>query len=264
MMHNNNNMINEIYFEDGGNGGLPVVLIHSLAGNTGQWQAQSAHLRPNRRVVVLDVRGHGRSAPPADGSYAIESMADDVRAVVKELDLEKIVLVGHSMGGLVAAAYAGSYPEQVAGVLFVDPSGDGRQVPEQEVQGLMGALASDGYSAAIEGYWQQILEGAAEETWTAVMEDLRQTPKETIIGVMDGLFRFNPLPALEQFGGPRLSVISPLNEMPGSLHKLVPDLPHKLVTGTGHWLQMDKPAEFNQIMDDFLAQVDEKEELSER
>ena len=257
MMNNNkNNRVNGIYFEDGGKGGLPVVFIHSLAGNTSQWRAQLAHLRPNRRAVAIDVRGHGRSAPPADENYTIVSMAEDVKAVVNELGLERVILVGHSMGGLVAAAYAGRYPGQVAGVLFVDPSGDGRQVPQQEVQGLMGALASDNYPAVIEGYWREILEGATEETKAAVMQDLRQTPKETVLGVMEDLFKYNPVPALERYGGPRLSVISPFNEMPFSLHNLVHDLPHKLMTEVSHWLQMDKPAEFNQIMDEFLAQVD--------
>lgn len=52
------------------------------------------------------------------------------------------------------------------------------------------------------------------------------------------------------------ALITPLNEIPFSLHKLVSDLPHVMITGTGHWLHMDKPGEFNQILDNFLRSLD--------
>ena len=63
------------------------------------------------------------------------------------------------------------------------------------------------------------------------------------------------MPALERYDGPKLSVITALNETPLSEHTLVSDLPQKMITGTGHWLQLDKPGEFNRIMDDFLASL---------
>jgi pimeloyl-ACP methyl ester carboxylesterase len=117
-------------------------------------------------------------------------------------------------------------------------------------------LDSDAYADFVEGYWTQILTGSAEKTQAKVMQDLRNTPKATVIGVFRELFKYSPMSALKRFGGPTLSVITPLNETPFSLHRLVPDLPHKMIEGTGHWLQMDKPEEFNRIMDDFLASVD--------
>jgi pimeloyl-ACP methyl ester carboxylesterase len=87
------------------------------------------------------------------------------------------------------------------------------------------------------------------------MQDLRDTPKTTVVGVFKELFKYNPVPALERYGGPQLSIITSLNETPFSVHNLVPDLPHKEITGTGHWLQLDKPEEFNRIMDDFLTSI---------
>jgi pimeloyl-ACP methyl ester carboxylesterase len=247
--------ISNIYIDDGGNGSVPVVFIHSLAGNTQQWSAQLSHVRTTRRAVALDLRGHGQSLSPENGDYAIESMAQDIQTVVDQLGIEKFILVGHSMGGSVAGAYAGAYPQRVAGLLLVDPSGDSTQMPVEEVQQYLGALESEAYSNVVEGYWSQILTGSAETTEAKVMQDLRDTSKATVVGVFKELFKYNPAPALERYDGPKLLVITSLNETPFSVHNLVPGLPHKMITRTGHWLQLDKPEEFNWIMDDFFTSV---------
>ena len=241
-----------IYIDDGGAGSVPVVFVHSLAGNTQQWAAQLSHIRTTRRAIALDLRGHGQSSSPENGDYAIDAMARDVQAVIDQSGIERFIMVGHSMGGSVAGAYAGAYPERVAGLLLVDPSGDSTQMPVEEMQQYLGALESEAYSSVIEGYWSQILAGSTETTQAKVMQDLRATPKATVVGVFKELFKYNPAPALERYAGPKLSVITAINETPFSVHNLVSNLPYKMITGTGHWLQLDKPEEFNRIMDDFL------------
>lgn len=245
----------KLFIDDGGAGGVPVVFLHSLAGNRGQWAAQLAPVRAMRRGIAVDWRGHGRSPAAPDGDYAPETVAQEVQATLAAIGVERFVLVGHSMGGSVAVACAGAYPEWVAGLLLVDPSGDSTQIPAAEAQGYLGALQSEAYTAVIEAYWQQILAGATETTRSAVMQDLRQTERATVVGAMQALFRFNPVPALRAYPGPKLSVITPLNEVPFALHRLVPDLPHIRLEGTGHWLHMDKPEQFNEILADFLTAV---------
>ena len=245
----------KIFIDDGGAGSMPVVFVHSLAGNTQQWSAQLSHFRTTRRAVALDLRGHGQSSSPTDGDYEMNTLAQDVHAVVEKLGIEKFILVGHSMGGGVAVSYAATYPQRVAGLLLVDPPGDSTQMPVEDVQQYIGAMESDAYLNIIEGYWNHILTGATETTQTQVMQDLRNTPKTTVVGASKALFNFNPVAALGRYHGPKLSVITPINETPFGLHKLVPDLPHVMITDTGHWLQMDKPEEFNQILDNFLTLV---------
>lgn len=253
--------ISNIYIDDGGDGSLPVVFVHSLPGNTQHWSAQLSHIRTTRRAITLDLRGHGQSSSPADGDYSIESMVQDIQTVVDQLNIERFILVGHSMGGSVAGAYAGTYPKRVVGLLLVDPSGDSTQMPVEEVQQYIGALESEAYSNVVGGYYSQILTGSTETTQAKIMRDLRDTPKATVVGVFKELFKYNPVPALERYEGPKLSVITSINETPFSVHNLVPNLPHKKITGTGHWLQLDKPEEFNQIMDEFLSSVDKGEKL---
>ncbi|HUF36557.1 MAG TPA: alpha/beta fold hydrolase [Gemmatimonadales bacterium] len=112
--------------------------------------------RPGRRAVALDLRGHGRSDPPEHGDYAIESLAADVAAVADALSLERFALVGLSLGGGVALAYAGMHPERVDRLLLLDAIGDGTRLPAEQMEPFLAALDSPAYTETIEGYWASI------------------------------------------------------------------------------------------------------------
>ncbi len=86
------------------------------------------------------------------------------------------------------------------------------------------------------------------------MADLSAIPKETV-GSFRAHIEYDPLPALRRYGGPTLAVVTPVNDAQFGLHNLGADLPHTAFTGTGHWLRMDKPEEFDRILDEFLARV---------
>jgi pimeloyl-ACP methyl ester carboxylesterase len=247
----------ELYADDGGRAEdmLPAVFLHSLAGNASQWSSQLEHLRPERRAVALEWRGHGRSGAPADGDYSVPSAAADVEEAVGRLGLERFVLVGHSGGGLVALQYAADHPERVAGLLLADPSGDFRKVPAEQMDPLIAALDSEAYAATIGQYWGFNLTGATPATRERVMADLEATPKETVVGFFGAVRGYDPLPALRSYVGPMLSVATPINDALFSLHNLGADLPHTTFAGTGHWLHMDKPEEFNRVLDGFLART---------
>jgi pimeloyl-ACP methyl ester carboxylesterase len=246
-----------LYADDGGAGdALPFVFLHSTAGNATQWAAQLRHLRPERRAVALEWRGHGRSAAPVDGDYSFPSVAEDVDEAVDRLGVGGFVLVGHSGGGLVAVQYAADHPERVAGLLLADPAGDARQVPVEQMEALLAGLASEAYAQTIGQYWKFLLTGSEGAVRERVMSDLRSTPKETVVGYFGALRDYDPLPALGGYGGPRLSVITPAGDAPFGLHNVDPGLPYTTVTGTGHWLQMDRPDEFNRILDEFLAETE--------
>ena len=242
--------------DDGGSGGSPVVFIHSSGGNTTHWSAQLAHLRKTRRALALDLRGHGLSQSPKDGDYQLVSQAGDIDAVVNQAGIRKFVLVGHSMGGSVAIAYAGLHPDRVAGLLIVDSGGDPKQFPEEQKQQMIKAMESDAYASVTESYWKQLLVGSAPGVQERVMKDMQRMPKEMVISQVKELFWFDPKPALGRYHGPKLSVITPGNDTKFSLHKLQSEFPHMVVTGTGHWVHLDKPEEFNRILDEFLITVD--------
>jgi pimeloyl-ACP methyl ester carboxylesterase len=236
--------------DDGGRGGLPVVFVHSLAGSSAHWAAQLQHLRPSRRAVALDLRGHGQSEAPRNGDYTIKGISGDIGAVVDSLKLDRFVLIGHSLGGGVALVYAGAHPERVAGLLLLDPIGDGKQIPSVEVKTFLTGLESN-YDKAIQGYWSGIA-GTDSDIQGRLLADLRATPRETVMPALREAMQFDPHPALAQFRGPMLAIVTPSNDAPFSLHRLGKGFPHRVVTGTGHWIQLDKPDEFNRMMDEFL------------
>jgi pimeloyl-ACP methyl ester carboxylesterase len=242
-----------LFVDDGGAGGVPVLFIHAAAGNTGQWSHQLAHLRRTRRALALDLRGHGRSAPPSDGDYGVAGFAADVDAVADSLRLERFVLAGHSLGGAVAVSYAGAHPERVAGLFLLDPSSDGRLVPPEAAQGMLAALRSPAYAPTIEAYWAPMLEPSSAEVRERVLRDLRATPPATVAGALEGLLTFDPVTPLQRYAGPRLSVITLANETPGALHRLVPEVRSRKVEGTGHWVQLDAPVSVNALLDEFLT-----------
>ena len=237
---------------DDGGGGPAVVFLHSLAGNTGQWAGQLEHVRKWGRGVGLDLRGHGRSAPPSDARYGIPDQAADVAAVADALGLERFALVGHSLGAGVALEYAAAHPERVTHLLFADPLGDGTATPDEEVRPFLEALDSPAYAETIEGYWSSIA-GSNGAVLERLLADLRATPRETVVRGLHAVMAFDPKPALARLRAPTLAVVTPPNDFPYSLHKIGGGLPHRVIEGTGHWLQIEKPGEFNRVLDQFLG-----------
>jgi pimeloyl-ACP methyl ester carboxylesterase len=264
-----------LYVRDSGEiagGRLPVLFVHSLGGNGGQWALQLDHLRRHRRALALDLRGHGDS-DPADGAaageagsggeaglergqpYAVESLAADVAAVADHFALRRFLLAGHSLGAAIGIAYAAAHPERVAGLLLVDPNGDQTRIPRQQIEPFLAALRAEPLRE-LEAYYRQLVAGGDRDAARLVLEDLSLTAADAIPAAVEAAVAFPPLPALASYGGPKLAVISEANSLPYSLHNLAPELPVQLVRGTGHWLMMDRPEVFNRILDGFLDLIE--------
>jgi len=239
--------------DDGGRGEIPIVFVHSMAGNAGHWATALQHARSSRRAVAFDLRGYGRSDPPRNGDYSIAGMAGDIGAVADHLHLQRFILVGHSLGGGVALEYAGAQPDRVAGLLLLDPIGDGTLIPAAEVRSFLEGLEAS-YDRFIQDYWTQIA-GPDATVRERLLADLRATPRESVVQGFQTVMRFDPKPALARYRGPILSVVTPYNDEPFSLHRLGKGFPHQVVEGTGHWIQLDKPEVFNRLLDDFLSNL---------
>jgi pimeloyl-ACP methyl ester carboxylesterase len=242
-----------LYVEESGTGGMPVVFAHSFGGSTTHWDNQVEHLRDKRRVVTFDFRGHGRSEPPSDKQFTSGSLAEDINAVADSLKLNRFVLVGHSMGGSAAVAYAKAHPDRVAGLVLA--SAPGKTPPEQS-KPIIASLQSPAYQKVMDQYMNQLLENAKPEVDSAVMRDFRAISKESSLAIIRSMFEFDPLPALKEYKGPVLVITSSREDkQPNTLSSQMPKLDHQSIEGTSHWTQMDKPGEFNRILDDFLKTV---------
>lgn len=243
-----------LHATDGGSAQrLPVVFIPSLAGTIRQWSAQLDHARRTRRAIAIEVRGHGESAAPKDADYSLDAMASDVDAVLRHLGITRAIVVGHSMGAGVALAYAGGHPEQVAGLFLVDPIDDPARRPASAGAEFLRQLDSGDYRREIEAYWTKILAGAAPGVTTAVMEDLQRTRRDTVVGALKAMARFDATAAIDRYRGPIVSVITRFNNLPSSLHRVAPSrVRATTIEGTSHWVQMDKPDELNRLLDEFV------------
>ena len=126
-----------IYYESHGSG-EPLVLVMGLGGHSRTWALQVPAFSKRYRVVTIDNRGAGRSDAP-DEPYDMPLFADDVRAVLDELELDRVHLLGASMGGLIAQEFCHRYPERVRSLMLacsgVGASDPANISPEREVMG---------------------------------------------------------------------------------------------------------------------------------
>src|SRR3954447_24192407 len=109
-----------LFATDEGIGGPPILFVHGWTCDSHDWTYQLPAFT-DRRVIAVDLRGHGRSSVP-DGGYTAKQMAADVAALLGQLETGPVVAVGHSMGGAVVTALAVEHAQLVAGCVNVDPA----------------------------------------------------------------------------------------------------------------------------------------------
>lgn len=247
-----------IFVEDGGSGGgLPVLLVHGLAGDHNVWAAQVEALRRNRRAATLDLRGFGQSDRDPNGDYTIPAFAADVAAVAEQLNIPRYVLVGHSMSGPVIAEVARNHPDRVAGLVFDDPAGDLSKFPQKDLDAWLAGFTPEKYDLFREEWFGEMLETARPEVRTAVMATMRKAKREVVEASARGLAAYDPKPAMKAYPGPMLAIVVPENDKPQSLQKLAPSVKVIKVKNTSHWIMMDKPEEFNAALEEFLEGIPE-------
>jgi pimeloyl-ACP methyl ester carboxylesterase len=110
----------EIQVREWSREGTPLLFLHGFANDSHVWDEIAPVLAPHYRVLALDHRGHGDSAWDPEGRYDQRTMAADVLRVLDQLGIERLVLVGHSMGGRVSMLVAAEAPEKIAGLVIVD------------------------------------------------------------------------------------------------------------------------------------------------
>lgn len=104
--------------------GEPVVLVHGLNSSTYSFRYIIPELAQRYRVVALDLKGFGHSERPAKSDYSLSAQADVVAGVMKQLNIEQAMVIGHSMGGAVSMRVAVRHPERVKRLVLVDSASD--------------------------------------------------------------------------------------------------------------------------------------------
>jgi pimeloyl-ACP methyl ester carboxylesterase len=108
--------------------GPPILLVHGLIDSSWTWRKVAPVLAMRHRVIVPDLFGHGGSAGPAGIDYSLGGHAGALRDLLDDLGLDRVTVVGHSLGGGVALDFAYLFPERVERMVLVSPGGLGREL----------------------------------------------------------------------------------------------------------------------------------------
>jgi pimeloyl-ACP methyl ester carboxylesterase len=238
-----------------GNGKATLVLVHGWTCDSSSWDGQVPELAKKYRVITLDLPGHGKTGAPADGKFSMDLFARAVEAVRAESGVDKVVLVGHSMGAPVIRQYARLYPGHVAGLVAVDGPLDIRQFPADfKPPVLTGAEGRKTREGLIKGMFTPQTPVALQQKILAMM---LAAPEATAVGAMmsitDPALRkqdVTPMPALAVWAGTA-------QQMPKleEARQVLPKYEQTQVAGTGHFLMMEKPDEFNRILTTFVDKL---------
>jgi len=126
------------YLEWGKPEAPPIVCVHGYTSSAEAFNALARHLQDRYRILALDVRGHGESAWSPTGAYRYADQASDLAAFAGQFGLDKFVLVGTSMGGIIAMAYAAEHAEQLRG-LVINDIGPDAEVGTQRITQMVGS-----------------------------------------------------------------------------------------------------------------------------
>ena len=130
------------YLEWGRPDALPVLCVHGYTSSAEAFNAVARRLEDRAHLVAMDVRGHGESAWSPDGAYGYADQAGDLAALVDELRFDRFVLIGTSMGGIIAMAYAAQHPQRLRG-LVINDIGPDAEAGSSRITGLVGSRPAD-------------------------------------------------------------------------------------------------------------------------
>jgi pimeloyl-ACP methyl ester carboxylesterase len=241
-----------------GKGPKTVILVHGWTCDETTWTEQVPVLAKQYRVVTLDLPGHGKSDSPADARFSMDLFARAIEAVRAEAGANRIVLVGHSMGTPVVVRYARLYPQHTAALVFVDGlmaivpnSGAAGSAPPNLGATMGGPGGPKNRENMVRGMFSTSTTPAMQ---TKILNMMLGAPEATAVGAMNATFE----PAGQTNDAltmPALGIYADRSRIASRESVLAhfPNAEYTQIPGTGHFLMLEKPEEFNSLLLAFLA-----------
>ena len=256
----------ETYYERRGDG-PPIVFIHGALSDHTAADQQMEAFSEGYTAIAYDVRGHGRTTNPRNEPYSIDRLAEDLHAFITALGLDRPVICGVSMGGMIAQVYASRYPDQLSGLVLADtftPVFVSRR-DRIERNALMNAVIRlvrlVGYDRAkglMTGFGRK-LEG--DNTTSLRTEAFPDMETVAAVNAFKAIAAFHKteidlasitVPTLILYGEHEPSVIR--RHVP-TLAAAIPTATVQEVPNAGHVSPWDNPEFFNRAVRDFVAQI---------
>jgi pimeloyl-ACP methyl ester carboxylesterase len=238
-----------IAYEVHGTGDIAVVLVHGWSCDRTYFVGQVDQLAKKYQVVALDLAGHGESSLGRKNS-TIDSFGQDVAAVVKQLKLKRVVLVGHSMGGDVVVAAARLLKGRVAGLIWLEDYKEiGPVRSDADIEKFSAKLRAD-FRGATEHVVRNLFRLDADPTLVErIAADMASAPPEVAIPSIESSFRYaREIPAA--LGKLKLPVIAINGDNGNTDEASLAKYGVKTVVmhGAGHFLMLEDPAKFNPLL----------------
>ena len=235
--------------------GFPLVFVHGFTTTSEFWREQAEEFSKAYRVIRINLPGHGASPAPTSRSYCLEDFVEDVARVFRELSIEKAVLIGLSMGGIVA--FALNYRHLVKALVLVDTTSHGIG-PDATADAFLAIADKRGLKKAVQDLSDISFSSSASP---ALLEWARreviQTPEFVARAAVRSLNDADTRGSLSQIKVPTLVIageedrVTPPQESE-ILAKGISDSTLSLIPGAGHFSMLDDPVAFNRILRRFL------------
>jgi 3-oxoadipate enol-lactonase len=234
--------------------GVPLVFVHGWTADRHRWDHQVAHFAATRRVVRLDLRGHGESG--GAGVRTVEELARDLLALLDHLEIERFVPVGHSMGGMISQTVALSHPERVERMVLVNSIA--RMTYSRGRGLLMGLSTLVPFKLFVAANIQRAFApGHPRDEIRAYVRASADTPREVVMTLYGAMRAFDVLDRVGEIQAPTLMIHGyhdiqlPVRQML-RMAKAYPDAIVRIIDA-GHELPVEKPAELTAAIDAFVT-----------
>jgi pimeloyl-ACP methyl ester carboxylesterase len=249
--------------EVGGQGDTALIFLHGWCGDRAYWKNQVSAFAPDYRVVTMDQAGHGESGKDRD-QWTVASLGQDVESVVKALELNRVIVIGHSMGGPVGLIAAKRMPGKIVAVIGVDTIQNAEMKMRQDLaKQYLDALTAD-FEGSLKGLFAGLLPEQLEpglKDWIA-SRAAAQDPKMAI-GLMRDMTELEVKTLLAEAKVP----VRCINSSGGfafhtptaaETNRKYADYKAVLIDNVGHYPMLEKPDEFNRKLREVLKEFDRK------
>lgn len=246
----------KINFHSVGKGKPALVFVHGWCCDKSYWNDQIKSFSPKYKVVTIDLGGHGESGSERK-NYTIELFGEDVAAVVNKLKLEKVILIGHSMGGYVIIEAARQLKEKVIGLVGADTyQGLEDEMTKEQIDQFMKPFKENFVQKTKEFVKTMFPQTADSTLVNRVADDMSSAPPQVAISAMQNLFSYQAFKALKDMNAPIISINCdryPLNVEETRKHTKSFEV--KMMNGVGHFIMLEDPAKFDQLLQESIDEL---------
>ena len=247
----------EISYRVEGAGEPALVFVHGWACDRSHWDAQVDAFSARTKVVTIDLAGHGRSGKNR-ASWTIPAFGADIAAVLDREEIRQAVLIGHSMGGSAIIESARLRPGVVLGLIGVDTFQDlGRPIFDQPHVDAYLRLYQPDYAAFAESVIRSLFRLNADPALVdRIVSGMLRTPPAASLGTLAADMVYSPAATLTRLRKPMAALNSDMapTNVAGN-RRIVPSFILKVMTGRGHFLMMEAPAEFNRLLEETIREM---------